>query len=618
MIFVAGALCLSLGTISCSDYLDREPKSDYLNTDFYNNEGAIRQGATGCYQRLKMDHTATSSIPYSTLWDMYTPFGIERADNASIGVGNVNLENVFVVEKTWQLLYASVARCNAVLDGAEPHMPKLNQASQVLLAEIRVLRAHFNIQLISLFGDVPLFMKSVTEQERQSATRDPWRESVDIILADLESAAQVLPWQQSGDGSWGRVDRSVALGLKARLALYTGSWLKYGHGMSGETDQTAAAEYFEIAVEASNRIMTESGRSLSPNFADLFTRVGQAEAGAKSENMLFMMFSDQGDKSTHYQSFGEHVRMIGQSGRFPTQYLVDTYETKNGLRIDQDPSYNPAKPFENRDPRLSETVYYHGSQIIGNTGGNKRNFLMNVYGPEVESFDDQGNVVMLPNADYVGSVAPYGYVHSGVGFAWKKYNHFDDEVTHQATYNIIIMRYAEILLTFAEAKIELGEIDAFAVDAINQVRARVDMPAIAMGTQAEMLQRVRRERKVELAREGLYLFDMRRWRLGEAQVDGKKTYGYPIAQGIDATNGVYPNGYDQVTEDMVPSFGAPGSVEDMNDIADYEAYAVKDGVARLRVRDNDRQWDDKFYLWPIPQTERNKCPWLTQNEGYAQ
>src|SRR5690606_15766114 len=96
---------------SCKNYLEHEPLSDYLSSNFYNNEGAIRQGANGVYQRLKMDHSNTSNIPLSVLWDMYTPFGIERADNTSIGVGNVDLRTNFTNEQIWAALYYSIARC---------------------------------------------------------------------------------------------------------------------------------------------------------------------------------------------------------------------------------------------------------------------------------------------------------------------------------------------------------------------------------------------------------------------------------------------------------------------------------------------------------------------------
>lgn len=614
----AGALMMILISGCSKDYLDRQPLSDYLSSNFYNNEGAIKQGANGCYQRLKMDHTSSSSsnIPLSILWDMYTPFGIERADNSSIGVGNVDLRTNFAQEFTWATLYTSVARCNSVLTGAAPYYNELNDNARKYLAEVKVLRAHFNIQLVSLFGDIPYFAAPVTSDQLKDVRRMPWNIVVDSILTDLDDAAAVLPWTAS---EWGRVDKSVALGLKSRIALYAGSWYKFGYGMDGAKDESKAQAYFSIAADAAKKVMDESGRSLANNYMDLFTRVGQMKADVKKETMLFMMFSDFGDKSSQYMSLGEQVRMIGQSGRFPTQQLVDTYECSNGKRIDEAGSgYDPKKPFVSRDPRLKYTIYTQHDTIIGNTGSNKMKFLMEVYNPQTKSWDEQGNMKLVDNKDYTGAVAQYGYVQSGVGFAWKKYNHFDDESSATPTYNIILMRYAEILLNYAEAKIEMGETDATVVNAIDQVRARVGMPGILnvdpsrSGNQVKMRQIVRRERKVELAKESLYFFDMRRWRLGALQ-NAEPTYGYPLATGVDASKGIYPDGYDQVTPDMVPSFGAAGSERDVNDVASYQAYASK-----LRSRDRDRSWNDRFYLWPIPQTERNKAPWLTQNKGYGE
>src|SRR5690606_20360978 len=175
------------------------------------------------------------------------------------------------------------------------------------------------------------------------------------------------------------------------------------------------------------------------------------------------------------------------------------------------------------------------------------------------------NLKEVENKDYIGAVAQYGYVQSGVGFAWRKYNHFDDESSATPTYNIILMRYSEILLNYAEAKIELGEMnDATVVNAIDHVRARVGMPGILSvdgsraGDQAKMRQIVRRERKVELAKESLHFFDMRRWRIGALQ-NAEPTYGYPLATGVNPGSNIYPDGYEQATPDMVPSYGATGS-----------------------------------------------------------
>ncbi len=613
---LVGTLVLILGT-GCSDYLEKEPMSDYLSSNLYNNEGAIKQGATGCYQRLKMDHanSSSSNIPLSILWDMYTPFGIERADNSSIGVGNVDMRTNFTGEFIWATLFTSIARCNAVLDGAAPFYNQLNDQAKIYLAEIRVLRAHFNIQLVSLWGDIPYFTSSVTDEQLKYVTRTPWKEVVNNIMEDLEGAATILPWQSP---EWGRVDRSIALGLKARIALYAGSWCKFGYGKDAIKDEQQAKIYFEAAADAAKRVINESGRNLAVKYKDLFTRAGQLKEDVKKETMLFMMFSDFGDKSSHYMSLGEQCRMIGQSGRFPTQQLVDTYEMKNGKRIDEMGSgYKPQKPFENRDPRLKETIYTHHDTIIGNTGKNKLKFLMELYNPQTKSWDENKNETMIDNQDYAGAVAQYGYVQSGVGFAWKKYNHYDDESSAQPTYNIHILRFAEVLLTYAEAKIELNEIDATVINAIDKVRARVEMPGILTvdpnrdGNQAKMRQIVRRERKVELAKESLMLFDMRRWRVGALQ-NAEPTYGYPLPKAPTSEN-KYPDGYDDATDDMVPSYGAPGSERDLNDIASYMAFAD-----RLRTRDKNRVWEDRFYLWPIPQTERNKCPWLEQNPGYGE
>ena len=616
-VLASGALILSLGIAGCSDYLDKEPMSEYLSSNFYNNDGAIAQGANGCYQRLLMDHSNTSSIPYCILWDMYTPYGIERADNSSIGVGNIELRTNFTVEQTWAILYTSVARCNSVLDGAKPFYNELSDKAKIYLAEIQVLRSHYYIQLVSLWGDIPYFTSAVTEEQTKQVSRTPWKEVVDDILKTLDEAADILPWTAA---NYGRADKSVALGLKARLALYAGSWCKFGFGMDGEKDQAKATEYFKIAAAASKKVIDESGRDLATNYADLFTRTGQLKEDVKKETMLFMMFSNQIHSFTQYMSLGEQVRMIGQSGRFPTQQLVDTYEMKNGKRIDETGSgYDPKKPFDSRDPRLKETVYTHHDVIIGNTGGdNKMKFLMEVYNPQTTSWDKDGNEKLVANLDYAGAVAQYGYVSSGVGFAWKKYNHFDDEANANPSYNILIMRFAEILLTYAEAKIELNELDATVVNAIDRVRARVDMPGILSvdptreNDQLKMRQIVRRERKVELAKEALMLFDMRRWRTGDIQ-NAEPTYGYPKATGVDPTTGKYPDGYEQATPDMVPSYGASGSDRDINDIASYAAYGDK-----LRSRDKGRSWNNRHYLWPIPQTERNKCPWLEQNKGYGE
>ena len=606
-------LCLLIGLGSCEDYIDKEPLSEYLSSNFYNNEAAIEQGTNGAYQSLYME---SSQLPFFTLYDMYTPMGIERADNSSIGVGNSNLESSFVVELQWANFYKGVARCNTIIEGSEPYINGLSDDAKKYLSEVKTIRATHYHYLTSLWGDVPFFTKSVTEEERQNAPRKPWIEIVDFLLEDLENASANLPWQPK-PSDFGRIDKSYALGLKARIALYAGSWFKEGFGKDGVKDLEKAKIYFDIAAKASQRVITESGRSLSPNFENLFSRAGQLTSASKNENIFALAYSDQSSRKYHYQSFGEMARTVGgQSGRFPTQLLVDTYEMTNGKRIDEPGSgYDPKKPFENRDPRLKMTIYTHGDKIISNNGGVKLEIQMELFNPKTLSFDASGNSQTITNLDYTGSVAQYGYIQSGVGYLWKKYNYFNDEIVSEPTYNVLMMRYAEVLLIYAEAKIELNQVDNSVTSAINEVRTRVAMPSVSTLDPIRLRQIVRRERKVELAREtGLHFFDMRRWRTGALE-NAEKTYGFPLPIGVNAATNTYPNGYDQVLPSMVPTYGATGSERDLNDLASYDAYG-----SRLRQRDKDRakNWDNKFYLWPIPQTELNKAPWLTQNAGYGQ
>lgn len=606
----------------CSDYLERTPKSQYLSSDFFNNEEAIKEGASGCYQMLYQNLESYSSIPPMVLWDCYTPFGIERADNSSIGVGNIDLTTNYSVEYTWATLYTSVARCNTVLDGATPYINGLGSKAKQYFAETKMLRVYYYWELVSLYGDIPYFATSVTDDQLKNIPRTPWKQVVDSLLTDIDGLVDNLSWKQSSDADWGRIDKSFAYGMKARLALYAGSWCKFGFGKGGVQDAANATKYFTIAADAAKKVMDESGRGLCSDYNKLFTRAGQLTTDAKNENIMQMIFSDQGATKTHYLSAGEVCRTVGgQSGRFPTQQLVDTYESSNGKRIDDHTSgYDPKNPFANRDPRLKYSIYTQHDTIIGNTGTKKSKILMELYSPKLKSFDAAGNVTMIDNLDYTGSVAQYGYIQSGVGYLWRKYDHFDDEGIFVPTYNFMLMRYAEILLTFAEAKIELNQLDVTVSNAIDQVRSRVGMPSILIadptraGNQDKMRQVVRRERKVELVKESLFLFDMRRWRIGALQ-NAEPTYGYPIATGVNAATNTYPDGYSQVTSDMVPSYGTAGSDRDMNDIASYASYATK-----LRNRDVSRpsSWDDRYYVWPIPQTERKKAPWLTQNDGYPQ
>jgi len=194
----------------------------------------------------------------------------------------------------------------------------------------------------------------------------------------------------------------------------------------------------------------------------------------------------------------------------------------------------------------------------------------------------------------------------------KKFATEANEAVRTNTTNFPIMRYAEVLLTYAEAKIELGELDASVYEAINQVRNRSGMPNVSterIGNQDKMRQLVRRERKVELIQEGLHFVDMRRWKIGDLENEGP-CYGYPVALTKDSKGNITSGGYADATPDMVPNF-KKSSRHDLNDIPNYDSFKDK-----LKKRDANRFWDARFELWPIPQVEIDRNPALIQNDKY--
>lgn len=583
---------------SCEDFLDREP-TDYSSVGFYQSEAAVKNGVSGVYDPL---YLGGSAHPFPTVHDQYTGLFVDRAENNTIGAGGaVNPDNG-KFSTWWTYMYRLIARANSVLTGVEPYLETLEGVGKTpqYLAEARVLRAYAYYNLISWFGDVPFYTEPVTIEQYEDERIDKVV-ILDFILNEFEDAAADLPWIASERG---RVDRAVAYGLKARAALLGGS-LNYGG---------KANEYFRIAATSAQSVIGQ--RSLANNFNDLFNKTGQMKPDVRNELLFELMFSEKGSTKWHWANFGRVSRNYGQTGRHPTQLIVDTYECIDGKRIDESPLYDPQNPFKNRDPRLRFTFYMHGDTVIGNTNGTesgKIKFILEAYNPTTKFYNyNTGVWEERNNADINSAAAWTSFVNAGVGYLHKKWTYDSVEVVTNSTYNVPLLRYSEVLLSYAEAKIELNELDESVYEAINFVRNRAGMPDVSadrIGNQEKMRQLVRREKKVETADEGLHLVDMKRWKIGDIENDGP-TYGFPLATEYDTDGYIVAGGYDDVTPDMVPNF-TKTPLHDLNDIASYDAYKDK-----LKVRDRNRFWEDKFYLYPIPQTERDRNPNLEQNPGY--
>jgi hypothetical protein len=232
---------------------------------------------------------------------------------------------------------------------------------------------------------------------------------------------------------------------------------------------------------------------------------------------------------------------------------VDAYEMSNGDAIgDAGSGFDPYNPYQNRDPRLLYSIFVPGDSLPNGS----------IFNPKPDS----------KTGDAVYST----FVVSPTGYNLKKYVNKEDLSTPgNCGINLILVRYAEVLLTYAEAKTELNQVDASVYDAINEIRQRpdVNMPAIASGkTQDEMRSIIRHERMVELAFEGLRYFDILRWKIAETVMPGK-VYGM--------------------------------------------TYVDDDGnLQTVEVTGWTNLFNSRNYQWPIPQNELDLNSQLTQNPGW--
>ena len=625
-IYLAAFAALGLATASCSDFLDRsDANGSYSSDGFFSSDQALYDGAMGVYNKMYMnDVNGFYLVPSVVIFDHLTPMLLERTENTSIGAGNtLNPDNVAVL-RFWTNCYVGIARANDVIFGGEANRSKLTEKGKQYLAEVHALRAYYYYILAYLYGDVPFFMEPVPDSQYDTAYRTSREKIIDDLIADLKSVINDLPWKREQAG---RVNRGFAYGIIARLGLLGGSLDIGGR----------AKEYFTEAANAANTVITEGGYSLTPIYGDLFNVTGQLKSSVRDEIFYELPYTLVGTTTiNHTVPFGQTSRIQGQTSRHISQMIADTYECSDGIRIDASPLYDNSHPQKNRDPRFSENIWMDGDESTVNNG-TLTTQVISCYNDNTRLYHhDTKTWETVKNIDKAGASASWAsFCNAGVGLMNGKYCHETAENISASTVDIIVMRYPELLLDYAEAKIELGETDASVINAINTVRRRAGVPDIdadgyvpgekeaitsknltLLSTNDKLRQRVRRERKVELMTEGLHLFDMHRWKTGAIE-NKYPSYGCPLIQyQYQAGNTYVEDGITKTSLGLdpkdIPNFEISQDMN-INDIPCYDAYKQK-----LKVRDLNRKWDSRFELFPIPTEELNRTKNLVQNPGYSE
>jgi len=546
--WVIGAFMLASLTYSCKDdVLDIKPTDFVSDAAVFSDINLTSQFVTNIYSSLLSGFERRDaglgqdwSVGFGLL-DMATDDieGHASLNVNSIQNGDLNPSNFNFSIEMWQANYVVIRKANTLLARIDAVPTTNTNLKARLKAEGRFLRAFAYEELIKAFGGVPLITTEQKVTEDLFIPRSSFDECVNFIVKECDEAAVDLPPGYS-DAELGHATKGAALALKARVLLYYASPL---HNPGNDLQR------WKRAADAAKAVMDLKVYELYPDYYRLFLD----KAGNK-EVIFAKKFGRPGRTHQTPWKLGMSIQapavIGGVWGAFhATQNLVDSYEMKNGKLIGEAGSgYDAQNPYANRDNRLDASLLRNGSQWKGVT---------------VETFEG-GNANMPSNGD-----------RTKTGYGLKKMMDEKyvtaDQVYQGGDNDWLFMRYAEVLLNYAEAQNEFAGPDNNVYDAINEVRRRAGQPALSGLTQSQLRDRIRNERRVELSFEEHRFFDVRRWKLGS----------------------VY---FNQPVKRMKIVKNANGTF----------TYTVENLENRI--------YKENFNLLPIPQIERERNPNLGQND----
>ncbi|MDD2797694.1 MAG: RagB/SusD family nutrient uptake outer membrane protein [Bacteroidales bacterium] len=462
---------------SCSKNLDLTPKDTMSDASFWKTAADFKMGANNLYYTL------------DGLW--YADTESDIAYNVNNSVSNSTYQTA-ETNNDWNNSYTYIRRCNNIIAKAQD--PAIAESAKVYAAEAKFFRAYNYWRLLRLFGGVPLISEVLDiNSEALYAPRASRKEIADFIIKDLADAAVDLPGRKALSATdRGRITKGAADGLRARVALFEGTWGKY------RNDANANA-YLDIAIQASKTVM-ESGQYTLYN-----------AKGANSYRYLFIEEGDDSEECILDRRYEKDIEgqtfpaLIQREGYLPTKKMADMYLCSDGLPTTASSLFQgygtTTSEFQNRDPRMTMTIIVPGKVV-------PQSFYQN--GVASWPFYPQRN----PNTGYT----PYKYISEDV------YANTNGESPNFKFDNHII-RYAEMLLIYAEATFERNGMisDADLDKSINLLRTRATMPtkltnSFVTANGLDMKTEIRRERTVELALEGFRYDDLRRWKTAEIEL----------------------------------------------------------------------------------------------------
>ncbi|GGK62319.1 RagB/SusD family nutrient uptake outer membrane protein [Rufibacter glacialis] len=507
-LLVGGLLLASQG---CE--IDLELDDRYTDLTVYKNPESIDLYMAGMYNEFHTFKFGQFPIGYDNATDGLTD--IMKYTSSAEGNGTVNRlafepQRVSATSPNfnyWSAGFNRIRRINELMHGVNTYAEGLSAEQKTLYeAEARFIRGYVYFWLVKLHGSVVLLPQLTSESNNPRSSEE---ESWNFVLADFAFAAEHLPTKAEAGATWrGRATKDAAYSLLARAALYAGSIAEYDNKQFNSDPLTGIpsakqGEFYQRAANAAAEVM-KLGYSLPKDFTALFTTSNNAEA------IFTVDYQRPGVTHTYDSRFSPPVAAASNRAEgVPTAELVEEFEMANGEKFSWSNPAHAAAPYANRDPRFYGTVLYNGAVWQGRT---------------LETFVG-GNVGFI---EYGTDANPSNTV---TGYYVRKYLDPTNTnfVQNKSAQSWMLIRYAEVLLIYAEAQTKLGNLPA-AKNALNEVRGRANLPNTQAQTAAEMMKAIEHERIVELAFEGHRYWDLRRWRKAHIVLNNKRVHGDKITK----------------------------------------------------------------------------------------
>lgn len=564
------AACLFSFVAVTTSCMDLEPLSDLGDNLVWDNAANFQLFANQFYSWPHDFDRAVSDEPHSD-------YRSDLVAGSSMNVYSQGTNAIPATDANYTKLYKRIYYTNLLLKNAE----SFDVPADIIVpvAEAKFFRAYSHFELVQLYGDAIILTEPLDlDSEKLYGKRNDRGEVIDQVIKDLKDAVGGLPETSSEAG---RLNKYIAYAMLSRVALYEGTWQKFHtNGKDATSNTSRSTELLTIAKDAANEVIKGGKYQLFYNeklgnesYRYMFTLEDGAQCNpanlSKSDNTeyIFVKRHRNGDKTAWNLTHG----MVANAC-YVTRKLANMYLCSDGLPIGKSSKFQQyagvTDEFQNRDNRMGNNMLYHGQQYWNNDGKWRTTWT---------------------DADLTSSLT--ANVRSGSGYQNRKWGTERQVEDYYESYDFPVIRYAEVLLNYAEAVYELnGTITDSELDySLNKVRLRVNpsMPKLSStlvsANNLSMREEIRRERTVELVLEGFRIDDVKRWATAPDEMPQDML-------GVQVTDTWFETNW-----------------------TDHKRSLSSDGCLILY---SDRTWNDKLYLYPLPSDQLQLNPQLEQNPGW--